>query len=77
MRFKHNPWVSLLAALVMTIIVLLYFTGCSSAAVQATTRFSCTPGGYVADSRLYVITDTETGEQYLLAPGSGLVKMED
>lgn len=78
MRLKHNPWVSLVAALVMTIIIVLYFTGCSAhaeakvvAEVKEPQRFT---GDYIGHdmgvARYYTITDTETGVQYLLVCNS-------
>lgn len=78
MRLKHNPWISLLAALVMTIIIVLYFTGCSAsteAEAEAETkeppRFT---GDYVGHdmgiAHYYTITDTNTGVQYLLVCNS-------
>lgn len=76
MRLKHNPWISLLAALVMTVIVLLYFTGCSAHAEtaengKAQARFTTEcDGPQVGVGTYYTITDTETGAQYLLVKNS-------
>lgn len=78
MRLKHNPWVSLLAALILTVMVLLYFTGCSAhaepkvvAEVKESQRFA---GDYIGHdmgiARYYTITDTKTGVQYLLVCNS-------
>ena len=81
MRFKHNPWVSLLAALVMTIIIVFFFTGCATEAEEdAHNRFTVEfARNFNVTDQLYIITDTETGVQYLLADvynGAGLTKLE-
>lgn len=80
MRLKHNPWISLLAALVMTVIVLLYFTGCGASAeaeaeaeaeAKEPPRFTGEYAGIETGiARYYTITDTKTGAQYLLVCNS-------
>ena len=81
MRFKHNPWVSLLAALVLTIIIVFFCTGCATEAEEnARSRFTVEFARHFNGAdQLYIITDTETGVQYLLADvynGAGLTKLE-
>lgn len=81
MRFKHNPWLSMVALLLLAAILVLTCTGCTTEAAAATeTRFTAEHAGYHRDvGNLYIITDTETGAQYLLADvpnGAGLTKLE-
>lgn len=81
MRFKYNPWVSLLAGLVLTTIIVLLCSGCGiTAEAEAPSRFTSEYAGSVDGSGiLYIITDTETGAQYLLADvayGGALTKLE-
>lgn len=80
MRFKYNPWVSMVALLLLTAILVLACTGCTTGEAAEPTRLSCQNGGYAADGRLYIITDTETGVQYLLVKsgdGVALTKLEE
>lgn len=81
MRFKYNPWVSMVALLLLAAILVLVCTGCTTEAEAATTpRFTSEYAGWIKSvGGLYIITDTETGTQYLLADvpnGAGLTKLE-
>lgn len=70
MSRKHNPLVALVA-LILMILLVLACTGCEEAeAAEAAepTRFkieAATKEGGTVDHHLYIITDTETGVQYL------------
>lgn len=80
MRFKYNPWVSLVAAVLLVVILVLTSTGCSDAA-EATTapRFQIEHAGCGCGLEIYTITDTETGVQYMFADDyncGGLTKLE-
>lgn len=80
MNRKHNPFVSLVALLLAAVILALTCTGCARSAPPAAAgteinqpnRFDTeyTQGNYIR-----IITDTETGVQYLVytarANGSG------
>ena len=107
MRYKYNPWVSLVALLLLATILVLVCTGCASeteAAERGTTCPVFTEGteeteaaaetetaplrrftvewageGFPHLTGLYIITDNQTGVQYLFVDkvdGSGLVKLE-
>lgn len=81
MRFKYNPWVSVVAALLLIAILVLTCTGCVTEAKAATTsRFTAEHAGHLQGvGNMYIITDTETGAQYLLADvpnGAGMTKLE-
>lgn len=79
MRFKHNPWVSMVALALLGAILLWFCTGCDVAAEEgplptfteaeeAPPRFTCeneTPADQY-DICVYVLTDTETGVEYLI-----------
>lgn len=81
MRFKHNPWLSMVALLLLAAILALACTGCAHCTETATEpRFTAK---YAGDSLgvgdFYIITDTETGAQYLLVDvtnGAGMTKLE-
>lgn len=90
MRFKHNPWVSMVALALLGAILLWFCTGCDVAAEEgplpafteaeeAPPRFTSEMDGHIFGvGQLYIITDTETGVQYLLVDvpsGAGLTKM--
>lgn len=77
MNRKHNPFVSLVALLLAAVILALTCTGCAppaaaGAEINQARRFvtEYTQGNYIR-----IITDTETGVQYLVytdtANGSG------
>jgi hypothetical protein len=87
---KSNPWVSLVAVLLLAVILVWTCTGCAAAAgeprkaaryevIKNSDRFAMER--YFNGSRpdCYVITDNETGTQYLYVAdsyGGGLTKME-
>ena len=72
MSRKHNPIVALVA-LILMILLVLACTGCEEEEAEAAeaaepTRFTneaVTRGGGSGWKDLYIITDTETGVQYL------------
>lgn len=71
MNRKHNPFVSLVALLLAAVILVLTCAGCAQAAATETEdhpgpRFACEWAGVgPAMETLYIITDTETGREYL------------
>lgn len=81
---KHNPMLSLVALLLLALILVLICTGCKTKAEAAETkpapRFTVESAG----NGCKIITDTETGAQYLYyfysyngyKGGSGLCKLE-
>lgn len=78
MRQKYNPWVSLVALVLLALILAFICTGCTAQAeaAETTPRFSCEKVG----SGFRIITDHETGNQYLYhfaGYGGGLTKLED
>lgn len=79
MRRRFDPWVSLLAILTLvSIVILLFCNGCTtSAEAKAPARFTMEQVSGSATRPVFVITDTETGAQYLMAESSGLVRLED
>lgn len=83
MRFKYNPWVSMVALLLLATILVLICTGCTAdkEKADASGRFTIELARKLNTSnQLYIITDNETGVQYLLADlynGGGLTKLED
>ena len=85
MRRKHNPYVALVALLLLALIVSWICSGCHAEVAAATEpteptyRFAVdnapTSGTYAA----YIITDTETGVQYLFFRNGycgGICKLE-
>lgn len=70
MNRKHNPLLALVALLLLVTILALICTGCSADAAPAddtTDRLIAEFAGYTGDGgRMVIITDTETGVQYLL-----------
>jgi hypothetical protein len=83
MQHKNNPWVSLVALLLLALILVLTCTGCTEASAKETEpapRFTVENAG----NGCKIITDTETGVQYLYffcsyngyKGGSGLCKLE-
>lgn len=79
MNRKHNPWLSLVALLLAAIILVLTCTGCITEANAATeNRFTYTRENLCGYTYAWVITDTETGQQYLLitaGDGGGLTAL--
>ena len=86
MNRKHNPWVALVALILLATFLVMTYTGCSASPAEAEAeppaRFTCEQVGEAKGVDLYLITDTETGAQYLLAEnyghgyGIGLTKLE-
>lgn len=86
MRRKNNPWVALVAALLLALILVFTLTDCGAAeaAEPGTTenlpRFVVERlDTNVVYAATYIITDTETGVQYLMVrhqQGTGLTKLE-
>ena len=72
MRRKHNPWVSLVALLLLVTLLVTVCTGCGvkPAEAEEPDRFTFEDAGYGRDLYAYVITDNETGVQYLFVDGS-------
>lgn len=81
MRRKHNPWVSLVALLLLATLLVTVCVGCGVAEAEAEEpdRFTIESiqGEFGID--LCIITDNETGVQYLLAyiyNGAGLTVLQ-
>lgn len=80
MRFKHNPWLSMVAALLLAAILALTCTGCRKEPASPdrfTEEIICKDR--IRDKYAYIITDAETGRQYLLyrrGNCSGMVELE-
>lgn len=82
MRRKHNPWVALVALLLLVTLLVTVCTGCGTTQAEAEEE----PGRFTVDNSqrgygldLYVITDNETGAQYLFAEsyrGVGLTVLQ-
>ena len=84
MNRKSNPWVSLVALLLLALVLALTCTGCASRAEAAETkpapRFTVENAG----NGCKIITDNETNAQYLFyyypdmtgRAGGGLCKLE-
>lgn len=71
MNRKHNPWVSLTALLLLAVILVMACTGCRAAegeAQEAQPRFTAESYrlGGPAYTCCMVVTDNETGVQYLV-----------
>lgn len=84
MKRKNNPWLSLAALLLLALILVLTCTGCTGKESAAPSkrftyereRIGATVRGIVYAA---VITDTETGQQYLFVDHGtcgGLTKLE-
>lgn len=64
MNRKHNPLVALAALVILATILVLICTGCTAEAAETEKtpyRFTVQDAG----NRCHIITDTETGVQYL------------
>lgn len=91
MNRKNNPWVSLIALLLLAVLLVLICTGCGATTTaeaattteatttEATETIETTGSGFSADLegylifpsiKVYVITDNETGVQYLYVEGT-------
>lgn len=71
MNRKMNPWVSLIALLILVAVLAMVCTGCVTEAGAATERrFAVkTEQGAANIEGISIITDTETGNQYLWVDG--------
>ena len=68
MNRKHNPWASLIALLLLAVVLVLICTGCGETveAAEASERFTFeTVHTPLSCPSACIITDTETGVQYL------------
>jgi hypothetical protein len=85
---KHNPWLSLVALLLLALILVLACTGCRVEAEAAETgpasRYTYEVEHNGFGPSFYTITDTQTGNQYLFVRygngngiGGGLTKLEE
>jgi hypothetical protein len=72
MNRKHNPIVSMIALVLLGAILVLAFSGCTRAEAAQQHRFTYEWAGWAGSAAsLYILTDTQTGVQYLIAEGSG------
>ena len=71
---KNNPWVSLVALLLMLLILVLNCTGCDGVTVEAAAATKPAPRFTVeyAGNGCQIITDNDTGVQYLYYETSGV-----
>ena len=85
MSRKHNPIVALVALILMILLVLAVCTGCEEAEAAAPTHHRFTIEYELMHNkngptdRCHIITDTETGVQYLFykdTNAGGLTKLE-
>jgi hypothetical protein len=83
MQHKNNHWVSLVALLLLALILVLTCTGCTEASAATEPRFTKEYHHISGHDYAYVITDNETGVQYLAyaiesnyGRGVGLCKLE-
>lgn len=81
MRRKHNPWVALVALLLLVTLLVTVCTGCGVklAETEEPDRFTFEESSRQLGLYAYIITDTETGAQYLLvdtAYGTGLTVLQ-
>ena len=75
---KNNPWISMIALIVLILITVMICSGCRVTTVEAAKterRFTVEcPETYIS-----IITDNETGIQYIAyrtSTGTGLTKLE-
>ena len=69
MKQKNNPFVSIIALLVLAVLLLL-LVGCSETAEGAEeNRFTFERDYHDSGNEIFIITDTETDEQYLYVDG--------
>lgn len=83
MRRNHNPYVALLALLVLALIVTWICGGCAVRTEAATNKTMERFTEEYAGNDCFIITDNETGAQYLAyvrytnyGQGIGLTKLE-
>lgn len=67
MNRKHNPWVSLVALLLLVTLLVFICTGCgvTQAEAEEPDRFTYDYQQRYFGDRIYIIADKETGVQYL------------
>lgn len=67
MNRKHNPWVSLVALLLLVTLLVAICTGCGATEAEAEEpdRLTIERAGADCGADIYIITDNETGVQYL------------
>lgn len=81
MNRKHNPWVALVALLLLTAL-LLTLVGCTDTTdveEPESPRFNIETVQHTNVTYIHIITDTETGAQYMMAQygqGIGLTVLE-
>lgn len=83
MNRKANPWVSL-AAIVLIVVSLVGLCCCgeptnANAEEPTSARFEVTHSEWLGGTRVKIVTDTETGTQYLLigvGQGAGLTVLQ-
>lgn len=80
MKRKHNPWISLVALLLLVTLLVTVCTGCDAVqAEEEPDRFTVESVQYGTTVDLFIIRDNETGVQYLLAEvykGGGLTVLQ-
>ena len=85
MYHKNNPWVSLVALLLLALILVLTCTGCraEAAEIEPANRYTYEVESHPWGPTFYTITDTQTGNQYLYVyhgtsqgKAGGLCKLE-
>lgn len=83
MNRKYNPYVSLAALLLLALVLVFVCTGCAEASAATESRFTQEYHYLNGYHSAYIITDTETGVQYLAyevtsnyGRGIGLCKLE-
>lgn len=87
MYHKNNPWLSLVALLIMALILVFTCTGCTDAEAAERETEPAPRFTYEREDAdrsdidaVFIITDTHTGVQYLYIDGyraGGLCKLED
>ena len=79
MQHKNNPWVSLVALLLLALILVLTCTGCRAAIGATSDRFTREVHSIDDAHHVTIITDTETGDRYMFYKAynaGGLCKLE-
>lgn len=77
MNHKYNPMLSLVALVLLALILVLSCTGCAVEAAAAETEPARRFTSEYTGNYCTIITDNETGVQYLAYNGHGLCKLED
>lgn len=81
MNRKHNPWISLVALLLLFTLLVTVCTGCGATEAEAEEpdRFTVENVVDTITVSAYVLTDKETGVQYLYVDGGdggGLIVLQ-